>query len=94
MAYVTADIGPLIDRDVLLQAGGEDHLVPMEFCHVQIRMLTNAQSITARLITTSQSAVSHCQVRNCSWALRCGAVERLAAGFANRPSGKGRAAPM
>jgi alpha-beta hydrolase superfamily lysophospholipase len=64
MAYVAADIAPLIKQDVLLLAGSEDHLVPMAHFHRQIRMLTNARSITSRLFTSSESAASHCQVGN------------------------------
>jgi pimeloyl-ACP methyl ester carboxylesterase len=69
-AYVTADIAPLIKQDVLLLAGSQDHLVPMAHFHRQIKMLTNARSITARLFTTSESAASHCQVGNYGLAFR------------------------
>ncbi len=69
-AYVTADISALIEQDVLLLAGREDHLVPMAHFYRQIRMLTNARSITARLFTTSESAGSHCQVGNYGLAFR------------------------
>lgn len=63
-AYVTSDIAPLITQDVLLLAASEDHLVPLAHFHRQIRMLTNARSITARLFTSSESAASHCRVGN------------------------------
>jgi pimeloyl-ACP methyl ester carboxylesterase len=63
-AYVTADVSALIEQDVLLLAGHEDHLVPMVHFYRQIRLLTNARSITARLFTASESAASHCQVGN------------------------------
>ena len=69
-AYVTADIAPLIKQDVLLLAGDEDHLVPMVHFHRQIKMLTNARSITARLFTSGESAASHCQVGNYGLAFR------------------------
>jgi pimeloyl-ACP methyl ester carboxylesterase len=69
-AYVTADIATLIKQDVLLLAGNEDHLVPMAHFHQQIKMLTNARSITARLFTGSESAASHCQVGNYGLAFR------------------------
>ena len=51
-------------------AGSEDHYVPMEQWHHQIRMLKNARSITARLFTRSESAQNHCQVGNYGLALR------------------------
>ncbi len=63
-AYVTADVSALIKQDVLLLAGSEDHLVPMAHFHQQIKMLTNARSMTARLFTASENAASHCQVGN------------------------------
>ena len=69
-AYVTADVSALIEQDVLLLAGREDHLVPMAHFHRQISLLTNARSITARLFTASESAGSHCQVGNYGLAFR------------------------
>ena len=68
--FQTADVSASIRQDVLLLAGGEDHYVPMEQWHDQIRMLKNAHSITARLFTRSESAQSHCQVGNYGLALR------------------------
>lgn len=63
-AYVTSDASALIKQDVLLLAGSEDHLVPMEHFYRQIKMLENARSITTRLFTKSDHAQSHCQVGN------------------------------
>jgi pimeloyl-ACP methyl ester carboxylesterase len=68
--YVTADVSALITQDVLLLAGSEDHLVPMAHFHQQIKMLTNARSITARLFTARENAASHCQVGNYGLAFR------------------------
>ena len=68
--FQTADISASIRQDVLLLAGTEDHYVPMEQWHRQIRMLKNARSITARLFTRSESAQNHCQVGNYGLALR------------------------
>jgi pimeloyl-ACP methyl ester carboxylesterase len=62
--YVTADVSALITQDVLLLAGSEDHLVPMAHFLQQIKMLTHARSVTARLFTANESAASHCQVGN------------------------------
>jgi pimeloyl-ACP methyl ester carboxylesterase len=75
-AYVTADVSALITQDVLLLAGREDHLVPIAHFHRQIRMLTSARSITARLFTPRESAASHCQVGNYGLAL-CTIVDWL-----------------
>jgi pimeloyl-ACP methyl ester carboxylesterase len=68
--FHTADVSTLIKQDVLLLAGSEDHLVPMEHLCQQISMLRNARSITARLFTRSESAENHCQVGNYGLALR------------------------
>jgi hypothetical protein len=67
--FKTADVSASIIQDVLLLAGSEDHYVPVEQWHRQIRMLENARSITARLFTRSESAQNHCQVGNYGLAL-------------------------
>ena len=68
--FVTADVSASIRQDVLLLAGSEDHYIPMEQWHDQIRMLKNARSITARLFTRTESAENHCQVGNYGLALQ------------------------
>ena len=68
--FQTADVSASIKQDVLLLAGSEDHYVPIEQWHDQIRMLKNARSITARLFTRRESAQNHCQVGNYGLALR------------------------
>ena len=68
--FHTADVSTLIKQDVLLLAGSEDHYVPTEQFYQQIKMLTNARSISARLFTRSESAENHCQAGNYGLALR------------------------
>ena len=68
--FETADVSASIRQDVLLLAGSEDHYVPLEQWHDQIRTLENAHSITARLFTRDESAENHCQVGNSGLALR------------------------
>ncbi len=68
--FQTADVSTSIRQDVLLMAGDEDHYVPIEQWNDQIRMLTNARSITARMFTRSECAQNHCQVGNYGLALR------------------------
>ena len=68
--FTTIDVSPLVKQDVLLLAGSEDHYVPTAQLHQQIRLLTNARSITARLFTRSESAGNHCQVGNYGLALK------------------------
>jgi pimeloyl-ACP methyl ester carboxylesterase len=68
--FQTSDVSALIKQDVLLLAGSEDHYVPVEQFHHQIRMLTNARSVTARLFTRDECAQNHCQVGNYGLALK------------------------
>ena len=68
--FETADVSASITQDVLLLAGSEDHYIPLEQWHDQMRMLKNAHSITARLFTRGESAQNHCQVGNYGLALR------------------------
>jgi dienelactone hydrolase len=68
--FQTADVSASIRQDVLLLAGSEDHYVPLEQLHDQIRTLKNARSTTARLFTRNESAQNHCQVGNYGLALR------------------------
>ena len=60
----TADVSPLVKQDVLLMAGSEDHYVPLEQFYQQIKILSNARSITARLFTRSESGQNHVQTGN------------------------------
>jgi pimeloyl-ACP methyl ester carboxylesterase len=53
-----------ITGDVLIMAGAEDHFVPMEQFYEQIKLLTNAKSVTGRIFTESEQAQSHCQIGN------------------------------
>ena len=68
--FETADVSASITQDVLLLAGSEDHYIPLEQWHDQMRTLENAHSITARLFTRGESAQNHCQIGNYGLALR------------------------
>ena len=68
--FETADVSASITQDVLLLAGSEDHYIPLEQWHDQMKMLKNAHSITARLFTRGESAQNHCQIGNYGLALR------------------------
>ncbi len=68
--FITADVSALIKQDVLLLAGSQDHLVPMEHFYNQTKMLTNARSVTARLFMRDEGAQNHCQVGNYGLALK------------------------
>ena len=62
--YRTDDVSPLIEQDVLVLAGAEDHYVPVHQFYDQISTLTHARSLTARLFTRQEQAHEHVQVGN------------------------------
>ncbi len=62
--YTTKDVSPLVKQDVLLMAGSEDNLIPLNHFFKQIETLKNARSMTARLFTRKEQAQNHCQVGN------------------------------
>jgi pimeloyl-ACP methyl ester carboxylesterase len=68
--YRTDDISPLIEQDVLLLAGAEDHYVPRHQFYDQIRSLTRARSLTARLFTRREHAQNHVHVGNTGLSLQ------------------------
>lgn len=68
--FQTADVSPPITQDVLLMAGSDDHSVPIEQFYRQMRLLSNARSVTARLFTRAENAQNHCQVGSYGLALR------------------------
>lgn len=69
-AMRTDDISPLITQDVLLMAGAADHYVPLDQIGTQIQTLTNARSISARILTRAESGQNHCHVGNLGLALQ------------------------
>ena len=58
------DSAHLIDQDVLLIMGDEDHLVPPSQLYVQAEAMTGARSVTTSMLTSLDSAAQHCQVGN------------------------------
>lgn len=68
--FHTVDVSQLVTQHVLLLAGSEDHLVPMEHLYRQIKLLKNARSITTRIFTKNESASNHCQAGNYGLALK------------------------
>ena len=68
--YRTQDISPLVEQDVLLLAAAEDHYVPLHQFHDQIRWLTRARSLTARLFTRQEQAQNHVHVGNVGLSLQ------------------------
>lgn len=64
MNYSTKDISSRITQDVLLMAGENDHLVPVELYPKQKEALTAAHSVTGLLYTADTGMDQHCQVGN------------------------------
>jgi len=59
----------LVRQDVLILTGREDHLIPFKMHDMQVKALTNARSITARVFTKEEQAQNHCQIGNIGLAL-------------------------
>ena len=53
-----------IKQDVLILTGKEDHLVPFKMHNLQVKALTKARSVTARVFTKEENAQNHCQIGN------------------------------
>lgn len=59
----------LVQQDVLILSGAEDHFIPLKLHHLQVAALTQANSVTERVFTRAQQAQNHCQVGNIGLAL-------------------------
>jgi pimeloyl-ACP methyl ester carboxylesterase len=68
--YRTDDVSHRIEQDVLLLAGAEDHYVPLRQLQDQIRSLTAARSLSARVFRRQESAQNHVHVGNVGLSLR------------------------
>ncbi len=60
----TKNISQFVTQDVMLLAGQDDHLIPLEQFYTQQASLTSACSITTRLFTSVEHASNHCHVGN------------------------------
>jgi alpha-beta hydrolase superfamily lysophospholipase len=59
----------MIKQDVLILTGKEDHMIPLKMHNMQVKALTNANSITDIIFTKAKHAQNHCQVGNVGLAL-------------------------
>lgn len=59
----------LVTQDVLILTGREDHFIPFKMHDRQVRALTGARSVTARVFTREEHAHNHCQIGNIGLAL-------------------------
>ena len=59
----------LVRQDVLVLTGREDHFIPFKMHDMQVKALTNAKSVFARVFTKEEQAQNHCQIGNIGLAL-------------------------
>ena len=59
----------LVKQDDLVLTGGNDHMIPFKVHNLQVKALTNAKSVTARVFTKEEHAQNHCQIGNIGLAL-------------------------
>ncbi len=59
----------MVKQDVLILTGREDHFIPFKMHGKQVKALTNAKSVTARIFTKEEHAQNHCQIGNIGLAL-------------------------
>jgi hypothetical protein len=62
--FSTSGVSPLVEQDVLLMGGQEDHYIPLHQFFDQGSMLINVRSLTSRLFTRKETAQNHCQLGN------------------------------
>lgn len=55
---------PLIRQDALIVMGDRDHLVPVSQAYQQAEALTNARSVSLRIMTQHEQGAEHCQIGN------------------------------
>ncbi|MBE9505756.1 MAG: alpha/beta fold hydrolase, partial [Chloroflexi bacterium] len=59
----------LVQQDVLILTGCEDHFIPLKMHDMQVNALVNAKSVTGRVFTREEQAQNHCQIGNIGLAL-------------------------
>ncbi|MDR0829404.1 MAG: alpha/beta hydrolase, partial [Prevotellaceae bacterium] len=62
--FNTEKVSPLVEQDVLLMGGQEDHYIPLHQFFDQQKTLINVRSLTSRLFTRKETAQNHCQLGN------------------------------
>ncbi len=67
--YSVAEIVKLVKQDVLLLAGKDDHLIPVQEYYKHVMGLLNANSVAGRIFTSDDQAQNHCQIGNVQLAL-------------------------
>ena len=59
----------MVTQDVLILTGRNDHFIPFRAHDMQIKALTNAKSVSAKVFTKETQANNHCQIGNMGLAL-------------------------
>ena len=67
--YSMAEIVKFVKQDILLLAGKDDHLIPVEDYYNYLMGLTNAASVSGQIFTSDEQAQNHCQIGNVKLAL-------------------------
>ena len=60
----------LVEQDVLILTGRDDHFIPFKMHRMQVEALTSARSVTERVFTKETEAQNHCQNGNFGLALK------------------------
>jgi len=78
----------LVEQDVLILTGSEDHFIPLKMHDMQVKALVNAKSVTGRVFTREEQAQNHCQIGNIGLALDVMAewLEKKASTESQQPS--------
>jgi hypothetical protein len=87
--YTTAEVAPDVSADAPLLAGAEDHYVPPHQLGDQLRALTHARSVTARVFTREEYVQNHAQVGDIGLSVRI--ILDWLAGLDERDRALGRA---
>jgi pimeloyl-ACP methyl ester carboxylesterase len=58
-----------VTQDVLILTGREDHFIPFKMHDMQVKALTHARSVTAKVFTKAEQAQNHCLIGNMGLAL-------------------------
>jgi pimeloyl-ACP methyl ester carboxylesterase len=62
-------LSELVNQDVLILTGADDHFIPLKMHYKQVDALKNVRSLTARIFTREEQGQNHCQVGNIGLAL-------------------------
>ena len=59
----------MVEQDVLILTGRNDHFIPFKMHRMQVKALSKAKSVTGRIFNREEEAHNHCQIGNQGLAL-------------------------